>query len=78
MNQYSPISADTGAFESPPEKLITVKAAANALGLPDWKLRRACQSGEIPSYTLLNSRRLVKLSEVLAAIEASRQGGDRS
>jgi hypothetical protein len=58
-----------------PEKLITLKAAAGALGLPVWKLRRAVAAGEIPSYTLLNTRRYVKLSEVVAAIEASCQGG---
>jgi hypothetical protein len=61
-----------------PEKLITVKAAAEALGLPTWKLSRAAAQGVFPTYRLLNSRRLVKLSEVLAAIEASRQGGGRS
>jgi hypothetical protein len=61
-----------------PEKLITVKAAAEALGLPTWKLSRAAAQAVFPTYRLLNSRRLVKLSEVLAAIEASRRGGDRS
>jgi hypothetical protein len=60
------------------ERLITVKAAAEALGLPTWKLSRAAQRGLIPTYSVLNSRRLVKLSEVLAAVEASRRGGDRS
>jgi hypothetical protein len=61
---------------SAPEKLITIKEAANALGLPAWKLGRAASQGLFPTYSLLNSRRLVRLSEVIAAIEASRQGGD--
>jgi hypothetical protein len=58
-----------------PELLIPVKAAAAALGLPTWKLSRAAKRGIFPTYSLLNSRRLVKLSEVIVAIEASRQGG---
>jgi hypothetical protein len=57
------------------EPLITVKAAAEALGLPTWKLSRAAKHGTIPTYRVLNSRKLVKLSEVVAAIEATRQGG---
>ena len=58
-----------------PEKLITLKAAAETLGLPTWKLSRAAKHGVFPVYRILNTRRLVKLSEVMAAIEASRQGG---
>ena len=53
------------------EKLLTVKQAAAELGLPYWKLNRSVKSGLVPSYTLLNSRRLVRLSEILATIEAS-------
>jgi hypothetical protein len=75
MKPHFPIPPDTGVSE-PPEKLIPVKAAAEAIGLPTWKLSRAVAKGQIPSYRLLNSRRLVKLSEVMACIEASRQGGD--
>ena len=59
-----------------PEKLATVRAAACALGIPSWKLRRAINSGLVPSYRLLNSRRLVRLSEVVATIERSCVGGD--
>jgi hypothetical protein len=57
------------------EKLTTVKKAADTLGLPPWKLRRAAKAGAFPTYTVLNSRRLVRLSEVIAAIEASKKGG---
>ena len=60
--------------KSPPEKLITIKEAAEALGLRPWKLGRAAKQGVFPIYRVLNSRKLVKLSEVVAAIEASRQG----
>lgn len=59
----------------PHEPLITIKAAAEALRLPTWKLSRAAQQGTIPTYSILNSRKLVKLSEVIAVIEATRQGG---
>jgi hypothetical protein len=56
-------------------KLIPIKAAAEALGLPTWKVSRAAKRGLIPTYTLFNTRRLVKLGEVVAVIESSRQGG---
>jgi len=51
-----------------PEKLLTLKEAAKLLGIPYWKLNRAVQQGLIPSYSLLNSRKLVRVSEVLVAI----------
>lgn len=60
---------------SAPEKLINVQTAAKALGVHTWALRRAISSGVVPAYTPFNSRKLVKLSEVVAFIEASRQGG---
>lgn len=58
------------------EKLLTLGEAADAIGVHYWQLQRAVRSGNVPSYTPFNSRRLVKLSEVVAFIEASRQGGD--
>ena len=57
------------------EPLRTIASVAKELNLPPWKLRRAAKQGVFPTYTLLNSRRLVKLSEVVAAIEASRRVG---
>jgi hypothetical protein len=57
------------------EPLFTIHEAAAALGLHTWKLRRAVKVGLVPSYSLLNNRRLVRLSEVVAVIEASRAGG---
>jgi hypothetical protein len=60
---------------APHEPLITIKAAANVLGLGPWKLGRAAKQGAFPTYRILNSRKLVKLSEVIAAIEANRQVG---
>lgn len=58
-----------------PEKFYTLKEAARLLGLPYFKLARAARLGLFPTYSLLNRRRLVRLSEVIAAIERSRAGG---
>ncbi len=57
------------------ERLLTIYQAADALGLHRWKVRRAVTAGLIPSYRLLNSRRLVRLSEVVAVVDATREGG---
>lgn len=51
-----------------PELLLLIKEAAETLGLPYWKLNRAVRQNLVPSYTLLNSRRYVRVSEVLACI----------
>lgn len=58
-----------------PEPLLTIGAAAGRLSLPLFKVRRAAKAGLFPIYTLFNGRRLVRLSEVIAAIDASRSGG---
>lgn len=55
--------------------LITVAEAAEKVGAKAWQVRRLVQSGAIPSYNPFNSRRLVKLSEVIAYIDSCRQGG---
>ena len=60
-----------------PEKLLTFKAAADALGIPYFKIQRAARTRLFPTYWLLNGRRLLRLSEVVAAIEATREGGDQ-
>jgi hypothetical protein len=60
-----------------PERLRTIQEAAALLGLPVWKLRRAVKRGLVVSYRLANTRALVRLSEVVAVIEASRTGGAR-
>ncbi len=60
-----------------PEKLLTLKEATSALGCHYWQLQRAVKRGDIPTYAPFNSRKLVKLSEVVAFIEASREGGQK-
>jgi len=57
------------------ERLLTINEAAEAIGCHVWQLRRAVRRGDIPSFTPFNSRKLVKLSEVVAYIDATRQGG---
>lgn len=57
------------------EPLVSLKQAAEALGLPYFKVQRAARDGIIPTYFVYNSRRLVRVSEVLAIINASRRGG---
>ncbi|WP_131836471.1 helix-turn-helix transcriptional regulator [Ancylobacter aquaticus] len=58
-----------------PEGLLTLAQAAEALGVHLWAIRRAVKRGSIPSYTPFNSRRLVRLSEVLSFIDASKVEG---
>jgi len=58
-----------------PEKLVTLDVAAEKLGVHLWALRRAVKAGTIPAYAPFNGRKLVRLSEVIAAIEASKIGG---
>jgi len=59
-----------------PEQLKTLKETAYELGLPYFKLQRAARAGLIPTYRIYNGRKLVRLSEVIAVIEASRQVGE--
>ncbi len=69
------MKSDNLSLQSATEKLITIQNAAEALGVYAWALRRAIKSGSIPSYSPFNSRKLVRLSEVVAYIDSSRQGG---
>ena len=58
-----------------PEPLYTIKDAAAALGLRYWWLQRAVKRGDIPHYSPFNSRKLVKLSEIVAFIDLAKKGG---
>ena len=65
----------THLFDVPvPEPLLTLKEVAKRLGLPTFKVARAAKLGLFPTYTLLNKRKLARISEVVAAIERSRLG----
>jgi len=60
-----------------PEPFITLEEAAAQLGLTYIKLQRAARTGIIPTYSFQNGRKLVRLSEVIAVIEASRSEAGR-
>lgn len=58
------------------DKLLTIKQVAGEVGAKDWQIRRAIKRGTIPYFQPYNSRKLVRLSDVLAVIEASKKGGE--
>jgi len=53
------------------DKLRTFRAASEELNIPYFKIQRAARSGIIPTYSLLNSRKYVKLSDILKAMSPS-------
>lgn len=57
------------------ERMHTIPDAARIVGVHTWALRRAVKSGAIPAYQPFNGRKLVRISEVVAAINASKIGG---
>lgn len=46
-------------------ELLTMKEAAAKLGIQYWKIQRAVKLGLVPTYSLFNPRKLVRVSEVL-------------
>lgn len=60
----------------PAEPLFKIKEAAERLNVHEWALRRAVKSGTVPAYAPFNGRKLVRLSEVVAAINASKIGAE--
>lgn len=58
------------------EPFLTLKEAAGVLKIPYWKLQRASRRGDVQTYRFFNARPLVRLSELILLIEASREGGD--
>ena len=51
-------------------RLLTYRQAAELLCIPYFKVQRAASSGIIPTYSLLNTRRYVKLSDIEAQLKA--------
>lgn len=60
---------------APIERFLSIKQAATQLGIHYWLLLRLVNSEVIPSYECGNSRKRVRISEVVAFIETSRKGG---
>jgi predicted site-specific integrase-resolvase len=58
--------------EEGPEKFHTIKDAADLLGLRYWHLQRAVKRGLVPSHRLLTTKRLLRISEVVAAMSEER------
>ena len=56
------------------EPFFTIKEAATLLRIPYWKLNRAVNQGLIPSHSMLNQRKYLKLSEVENCM--AQHGGD--
>ena len=62
----------SGHMECVPEKFYSIKDAASLLGLRYWHLQRAVKRGLVPSHRLLTTKRLVRISEVVAAMSEER------
>ena len=58
-----------------PTSYLTVPQAADELGLPVSTLRRAVNCGLVPSYRPFGQRIRVCLSEVVAVIASTQNGG---
>ncbi|WP_196108536.1 hypothetical protein [Brucella intermedia] len=71
-------NTNTTQEHSDVEPLITIQRAAEQLGVHVWALRRAINSGVVPAYQPFNGRKLVRLTEVIAAINASKVGGENA
>jgi excisionase family DNA binding protein len=59
------------------EAFLTFKEAARRLNLPYHQVQRAAKKGLFPSYRPFGRRPLIRLSEVVAVIEASKVGGQK-
>jgi len=59
--------------KSAPEPLLTIRHAAEAMGLKYWLLLRAVNRGDIACYQFGNQRRRVRLSDIEGAIQANRR-----
>ncbi len=54
----------------PLDRLRTFKEAADALGIPYYKIQRAARNGLVPTYGILNGRRYVTLRDLLDRMSA--------
>ena len=56
------------------EPFLTMKEVSAELGIPYWHIVRAVKAGLIPHHTLFNSKKYLRMNEVLAAVK--RHGGE--
>lgn len=52
------------------QQFLTVPQAAEACGIPAYKIRRAVKLGTLPSYGMLDRRRYVLVADIRAAMAA--------
>ena len=57
------------------EHFLTIKQASAQLGVHYWLLLRLVNSGCVPTYSFGNSKKRIRVSEVIAAVEAGRKAG---
>jgi hypothetical protein len=57
------------------EPFLTLKDAARRLQRPYHQIQRAAKRGLFPTYRPFGRRPFVRLSEIVAVIEAARVGG---
>ena len=50
------------------QRFWTVPQAAEATGIPSYKIRRAVKLGVIPSYGVLDGRRYVRINDIYAVM----------
>jgi hypothetical protein len=53
------------------DQLRTYRDAAALLCIPYFKIQRAARAGIIPTYSILNSRKYVKLRDILDLMSAA-------
>jgi len=53
------------SFANELDQLRTYADAADALRIPYFKIQRAARLGLIPTYSLLNNRKYVKLRDII-------------
>lgn len=73
MKHYADLNDPSNRIDVEP--MLTIQKTAEILGIHVWALRRAIKAGTIPAYAPFNGRKLVRLSEVMAAINAAKVGG---
>ncbi|WP_156653294.1 hypothetical protein [Methylobacterium sp. Leaf111] len=57
------------------EPFLTIKQASVQLGVHYWLLLRLVNSGGVLTYSFGNSKKRIRLSELIAVVEAGRKVG---
>lgn len=62
--------------DNPVPILLSISEAARVVGIHPRQLREAVNDGLVPHYKLRNSIMLVKVSEILSAMQSQSQNGE--